>query len=133
MYISRVPPPKTLRSEERRVLRCAAAVISSNSPPVHGKTVDVSSKGISVMLPRAMNNGDQCTVAFNPSIDGKTVMLSAPAKVVYSICVGTSGFRTGFQFEGIDDKTSKIIKELAQSTTPLMPNDTYALPRSKNQ
>jgi hypothetical protein len=85
------------------------------------------------MLPRAMNTGDQCSVAFNPSIDGKTVALNASAKVVYSICVGTSGFRTGFQFEEIDDKTSKIVKELAQSNTPLMGNDAYALPRGKHQ
>lgn len=106
--------PKESRTETRKLLRCPAKVTLKNTAPQLGRTIDISPSGISVMVSEHMTPGIPCVVAFDPSINGKTITVNAAARVIYSICVGTTGFRTGFQFVEIDETTARSIRALAK-------------------
>jgi hypothetical protein len=106
--------PKELRTEQRKALRCSATVMSRANSPQAGRTIDISQKGISVMLPKHLNPGDQYVISFDTTMGSRLVSVNASATLVYSICVGTSGFRTGFQFGPVDANTAQIIKQLSQ-------------------
>ena len=104
---------KELRTEQRKVFRCPATVMSPTNYPQAGRTIDISSKGISVMLDKHLSAGDQYTISFNTTLGNQLVSVNASARLVYSICVGTSGFRTGFQFGTLDARTAQVIKQLS--------------------
>ncbi|HXA46279.1 MAG TPA: PilZ domain-containing protein [Burkholderiaceae bacterium] len=106
--------PKEQRTEERKTLRCAATITSAKTAPLLGRTVDISLHGVSIMLPKPMNVGEQFTVSFDTMTGNKIHAVKASARVTYCICVGTSGFRSGFQFAQLDEKSIKIIKDLMQ-------------------
>ena len=106
--------PKEQRTEARKTLRCAATVSSPKGPPHLGRTVDISLHGVSIMLPKPMSVGDQFTVCFDTMTGNKMHSVKASARVAYCICVGTSGFRSGFQFVQLDERNAKIIKGVMQ-------------------
>jgi hypothetical protein len=106
--------PKELRVEDRKRLSCAATVTAANTPPLLGRTVDISPHGVSIMLPRPLNVGGQFTISFDTMTGEKLRSVKATGKVAYCICVGTSGFRSGFQFQQLDVHNAKTIRELMQ-------------------
>jgi hypothetical protein len=108
------PKTKESRTELRKALRYAATVMSRTNSPQAGRTIDISPGGISVMLSKHLNAGDQYVVSFDATLGNQLVSVNASATLVYSICVGTSGFRTGFQFGPVDAKTAQIIRQLSQ-------------------
>ena len=79
---------------------------------MHGRLVDVSLGGVSMMLPEQLRAGQQYNVAFDPSINGKVRRIVAKAKVVYCILSGSDGFRVGFQFVQLDTENNKAVAEL---------------------
>jgi hypothetical protein len=108
------PNPKEQRTEPRKNLRCAATVTSLTAPPLPGRTVDISLHGISIMLPKPMKVGEHFMLSFDTMNDGIVRTVKASGRVAYCICVGTSGFRSGFQFAQLDERTTKIIRDLMQ-------------------
>lgn len=88
--------------------------MSRTTPQVSGQTVDISPGGISLMLPRHLNPGDQYVISFDTAVDGSEVSVNAAATLIYSIFVGTTGFRTGFQFGALDGNTSQLIRKLSE-------------------
>jgi c-di-GMP-binding flagellar brake protein YcgR len=90
------------RTEARKLLRCQATVLLKNAPSLKTRTIDVSLSGISLMAPENIVPGKLCGIAFEAAVNGKIRQVNAVGKVVYSICVGTSGFRIGLQFTDID-------------------------------
>jgi hypothetical protein len=108
------PNPKEQRTEIRKTLRCAATVTSTKTPPLPGRTVDISLHGISIMLPKPMKVGEQFMLSFDAMSGSKMLTVKVSAKVAYCICVGTSGFRSGFQFAQLEERNAKIIRDLMQ-------------------
>ena len=100
---------KQKRVEERKVLRCTAKIVLKNAPPLKGRTLDISASGISVMVPDPMKAGDPCIIAFDTTVQGKNMSVNVAARAVYCICVGTAGFRIGFQFIQTDEPTVRSL------------------------
>ena len=105
---------KDPRLESRKILRCVAKVTLSNATQVKARTIDISMSGISVMLDEPIATAQQCTIAFEAPGGGKMVKVNVTAKAMYCTCVGTSGFRVGFQFDLRNDEVAKTIRQLLQ-------------------
>ena len=105
---------KDARTAARKVLRCPARVLLSETVAIKGRTIDVSMAGVSVMFDEPIPVAQQCTLIFDASINGKIVKINVKAKAVYCTCVGTSGFRVGMHFSQQDQETAKLIRQLLQ-------------------
>lgn len=103
---------KEARAAARKVLRCPARVLLSDTVVVKGRTMDVSMAGVSVMLDEPIPVSRLCTLIFDAPINGKIVKINVAAKAVYCTCVGTSGFRVGMQFSQQDQDMAKLIRQL---------------------
>ena len=106
--------PKDLRTEARKVLRCAARIALNDARQIKGRTIDISMGGISMMLDEPFTVPQQCAIAFDAPVGGKIVNINVTAKSTYCTCVGTSGFRVGFQFDQKSEATVKAIRQLMQ-------------------
>jgi hypothetical protein len=100
------------RSAERKNFRCTALILKQGASPVTGRTLDISLRGISIMVPQHLDHGDAFLVAFETIVNNRKFKLQAHARAVYSICSGTSGFRTGFQFVDLDGAATQTVKDL---------------------
>jgi hypothetical protein len=103
--------PKNLRSEERKKLHCPTTVLFRDAPALTGKAIDISSNGISMVLPESLESGKECLVTFEATVAGTKYKVAVRANPVYSIYSGDS-FRTGFKFERVDETTSASIRAL---------------------
>lgn len=102
------------RIAPRKVLRCRAKVmLNGGRPPLMGRTVDISTSGICLMLDGPLVAGESCVIAFEAPVKGTMRKVMASAKAVYSICSG-EGFRIGFQFVQLDAATTSIINEIVR-------------------
>jgi len=106
--------PSELRVDTRKILRCAAKVLLKDSTVLNARTIDISMSGISLMLNDQIPTPLQCVIVFEAPANGKMVKVSVGAKAVYCTCVGTSGFRGGFQFDKGNDLAAKSIRQLLQ-------------------
>jgi hypothetical protein len=103
---------KESRAEVRRILHCPVKVITKSGAVLRGRSLDVSLGGMSVMLNDAFDGAPQCVVSFEALAagqltNGKPVNVTVAAEAVYSICVGTSGFRVGFKFDRGNEAATK--------------------------
>jgi len=105
---------KDLRAESRKVLRCTARIVLNNATQIKGRTLDISMGGISVMLDEPLAVQQQCSIEFDAPVGGKIVNVNVMAKSTYCTCVGTSGFRVGFQFGQKSEAALKAIRQLMQ-------------------
>lgn len=106
--------PKEARAEARKILRCTAKVVGGNGTQVSARTMDISMSGISLMVAEPLAPSQQYTIVFDAFANEKLIKVNAPAKVVYCICVGTSGFRVGFQFDQKNEIAMRSIRQLLQ-------------------
>lgn len=105
---------KTARNFPRKILRCQAKVILTDSVALLAHTRDISLDGVCVHVQQPLVIGQTCTVAFETRLNGKTHQVMASAKVVYSILSGTDGFRTGLQFVQINQANLQTLTELVR-------------------
>jgi hypothetical protein len=105
---------KDARVEPRKILRCSAKVVLANGTQVKGRTIDVSMSGISIMLYEPIAAAQTCTILFEAPAGSKVLSINVPGKAVYCTCVGTDGFRVGFQFDLRNDVVAKTIRQLLQ-------------------
>lgn len=104
--------PKETRETPRKVLRCAARVALNGAKPISGRSMDISIGGASIMVPEALPLNASCLVGLEPSINGKLVRLVLKARVAYCSCIGTEGFRIGFQFLQLDEAAMRTLRQL---------------------
>lgn len=78
-----------------------------------GRTVDISTSGICLLLEGPLVAGESCVVAFEAPVNGTVRKVMVSAKAVYSIYSG-EGFRIGFQFVQLDAANTSIINQLAR-------------------
>jgi len=104
------------RIAPRKVLRCRAKVmLNGGRPPMMGRTVDISTTGISLVLDVPLPTGESCVIAFETPVKGTVRRVMASANVVYSIFSSADGFRHGFQFVQLDAANTSIINQIINS------------------
>jgi len=96
------------RKFPRRPLKRAARIITRNSPPIQGMTLDVSAGGMCLVLERQLPAGAPCAVSFDIPVNAFKQSVSAVARVAWSIC-SSDGFKTGLQFTEIDPASATAI------------------------
>jgi hypothetical protein len=106
-----VSDPRNQRIEDRRNLHCHAVVRFKDAPGVEGRTIDISSRGISVILPEQLPPGTDSLIAFDTVVNGNKFTVAVRAKSIYAILSG-SQFRTGFSFTQLDTATAQSIDAL---------------------
>ena len=102
------------RVEVRKILRCSARIVINDAIRLKGRTIDISVSGISVMVEEPIASLQKCRIYFDAPAGNKIVNVNIAARAIYSTCVGTSGFRVGFQFDQTDDAGMKLIRQLVQ-------------------
>lgn len=106
--------PKNNRSEPRRILRTPATLLFKDRPPVRVRTIDISTSGIAIMVPMNVAEGQSCGISVDTFVNGRMVQINAVAKVIYSICVGTTGFRVGMQFTNVEPAGQTALAQLME-------------------
>jgi len=81
---------------------------------LHGRTVDVSTGGVSLLLPHPVPPSGRCTVKFAVPGNGKPIALSVQASAVYCTLSGVDGFRVGFAFVDLDAASLRILAEFTK-------------------
>jgi hypothetical protein len=102
------------RAEARKILRCSTRVVINETVKVKGRTIDISISGISAMMDEPIASMQKCRIYFDAPAGSRILNINIAARAVYSTCVGTSGFRVGFQFSQTDEAGMKLIRQLLQ-------------------
>jgi len=110
---------KDARADVRKILHCPVRIIAKNGNVIRGRSLDVSTGGMSVMLNEPFDGAPQCVVTFealsaSQLTNGKPISVTVAAEAVYSICVGTSGFRVGFKFDRSNEGAAKALRQLLE-------------------
>jgi len=100
------------RSEERKIFRTSGTLFQRGHAPLPIKTLDISTMGIGVMSPEAVREGTTCGIDFSGFAGDRKLHVQVMARVVYCICVGTTGFRLGFQFTDVPPDMRVAINQL---------------------
>jgi c-di-GMP-binding flagellar brake protein YcgR len=104
--------PKTERGEPRKILRCPAMFMIQDHPAVRVRTIDISASGIAIMAPHNVPEGLTCGIAFTTFVNGHMAQINVMARVIYTICIGTEGFRVGMQFAEVDPASRVALTQL---------------------
>jgi c-di-GMP-binding flagellar brake protein YcgR len=107
-----MPKTRDARAAPRKVLRCGAKVLFTNTSPLKVRMVDISTSGMCLMAPENIAADQICNIVFETTVHEKIYRLSVIAKSVYSICIGTSGFRVGMQFTNIDPAAQTTLNQI---------------------
>ncbi len=111
-----VPPAPSLKdlrlAARKKIVNGRVSVSVPRGVSTQGKLMDISLRGIGVMLESPINvntvHSLECELLFN----GTRIALSARAVAVHCILASGKGFRVGLQFESLDAATEDIIKKL---------------------
>lgn len=103
--------PEDKRASPRRPLNCRVKVIGPNGKVIDGRSFDLSTGGIGVMLDHQLMLGDICTVMFSPFRDGSVKAVTVSARVAYCM-LNSAGYRTGFEFRSVAPSTASVINRL---------------------
>jgi hypothetical protein len=95
----------TVRSEQRntsrKILKVKALLHIEGAETVVGRTLDVGTDGVCLLLEFPLQPGSNGTVYFEIFHDGKAKPITARARVQY--CILSNGeFKVGFQFVNVD-------------------------------
>jgi hypothetical protein len=76
-----------------------------------GRGIDLSSRGISLVLPIQLAPGTDSLIALETVVNGQRYSIAVRAKSVYAI-LSDSHFRTGFTLGPMDQATAQALTEL---------------------
>lgn len=99
------------RTAERKVVNGRARMILPDGSVVHGKMMDISKSGASVLMDDMLAVKKTCTLECDIFFSGKRQVFSVPAVSVYSVLVSGKGFKAGFQFGSRSPAVSKTIDD----------------------
>lgn len=94
----------------RKIVRAKAVVVMDGMPPQQGRTLDISSTGLSLTFDHKLAVGHLGQLTFELFMDGKGQLVSSRAKVNYCIFSGDQ-FKIGFTFINVDSATSSVINK----------------------
>jgi hypothetical protein len=90
-----------------------------------GQTLDISSRGLCVLLDDPIPADVACTLRFEMFVNGKTHVFTASARSGCGVFASHGGFRVDFEFVGDDLQRTALINSLA-GKKPLVDPDTGA-------
>ena len=86
------------RAAPRIPLHVPARLQVSGGSSVEARTVDVSTSGMCVMAPVALDSGQLCEVTFDVPLKGGHSSVTAVVQSVYSVHSGHEGYKIGMRF-----------------------------------
>ncbi|WP_157889186.1 PilZ domain-containing protein [Herminiimonas arsenitoxidans] len=99
--------PHTPRYADRKIFRRRAILDMGRNRYSHARTIDISPHALSIMVESPLSIGHTGSIAFNITVDQKTMPLEFKGKVSYCVLVGTEGFRVGFELASRGDAGHK--------------------------
>jgi c-di-GMP-binding flagellar brake protein YcgR len=107
-------PAPERRSGERAICRVNALLSLGSRPPIRARTLDLSSAGIGLLLPRALDIGTVGEVRFVICINGS--LREVAGKVEVTNCVFLShDVRVGCRFLQLDHASKKAMADFAST------------------
>lgn len=91
-------------------MRAKAVVVMDGMPPQPGRTLDISSTGLSLTFDHKLAVGHMGQITFELFMDGKGQLVSSRAKVNYCIFSGDH-FKIGYTFVNVDSATASVISK----------------------
>ena len=85
-----------------KVMRWPARLRLDPATTLNGRAIQISSSGVSLLLPRSVREGERGLVRVDAFISGNPVRLQASGNVVCCACVGMEGFRISMRFAPLD-------------------------------
>jgi methyl-accepting chemotaxis protein len=85
------------RAAPRFALQVSGRLMVQGNPPFDVQLVDVSSSGICLIAPVALESGLLCEVTFSVPLGGSSSLVTAMAQSVYSVHAGQEGYKTGMR------------------------------------
>ncbi|WP_082491213.1 PilZ domain-containing protein [Duganella sp. Leaf126] len=101
------------RSGARKIVRAKAVVAMDGLPPQQGRTIDLSSTGVSLTFDHKLAVGHMGQVTFELFVDGRGQLVSSRSKVNYCIFSGDQ-FKIGFTFVNPDAATMAIVNKFVR-------------------
>ena len=98
------------RSVARKIVRAKAVVVMDGMPPQQGRTLDISSTGLSLTFDHKLAVGHLGQLTFELFMDGKGQLVSSRAKVNYCIFSGDQ-FKIGFTYVNPDIGTMATVNK----------------------
>lgn len=98
------------RTGARKIVRSKAVVVMDGMPPKQGRTLDISTAGLSLTFDHKLAAGDIGMVSFELFVEGRAQVLSCQSRVNYCIFSGDH-FKIGFQFMNPDLATMATINK----------------------
>jgi hypothetical protein len=99
--------PHTPRYAGRKIFRRRAILDLGRNCYSHARTIDISPYDLSIMVESPLSIGHAGSIAFNITVDQKTMPLEFKGKVSYCVLVGREGFRVGFELASHGDSGHK--------------------------
>jgi len=100
------------RGEPRRAWPRRAVVLVEGQPRQPARTIDISISGLSLMTERPVPLNARCGICISFLRGEVLSQIEVAGNAVYSILVGTKGYRTGIQFTQIDSATRALISQI---------------------
>ena len=98
-----------------KLMRWPASLRLDHTTTLTGKTTQVSTTGISLMLSRSLRDNTTGLLSVNAFVNGSSVRLQARCTVAGSTCVGMEGFRISLRFQELDSDASNALEALLQA------------------
>lgn len=91
------------RSSQRKLFSTTACLTCQDDARVQGRTLDISSTGMAVVMPLSPALGLICMIAFSvPTAARQSKKIEIAGRIIYSILSGPQGgFRLGLEFMDI--------------------------------
>jgi hypothetical protein len=99
------------RRDRRKLIRLRADVRLPTGTILEGHTVDLSRRGVGIVSPVHLTNGQDCTISLDLTACGENVALRLVGRVCYCMESG-SEYRVGLQFVQMDESTALLLSEL---------------------
>lgn len=103
--------PADRRRAPRAIVRCEASVALDNARRVEGSTVDVSSAGVCLSLPVALQPGERCDLRLNIGTPDRVEIVEMQGRVCFCL-PQKSGYRIGLHCTHIDPDDALLISDL---------------------
>lgn len=102
---------KDLRKSVRKVLLSHAIFVAQNLRIKSAVTIDISTGGISLTIPQALEIGQSCAISFDvPGQEDSKQRTLISGTVASCIDKGAEGFRIGVHYSESDPVSKELIK-----------------------
>lgn len=96
------------RKSERKLVKVKALVKTADGDGIMGRTFDLATSGVGLLLDVPLKNGTQVRVSIGLLVNGVVTPMHAQARVQY--CIFSSGaYRVGMQFLQLDANTAIML------------------------